>query len=148
MACNSSHATVMVANCLVNKSIRVCLSSRSCSKADNFDVLSELSKLSELLPTHGRHIGFVVVGDHVGMILVVLSQRFGIGGDAYLSVLGALALQPCVAEDGSELLSHRFEFSNDLGVGGMDVVTALETVKKGPGDRPVEDQKIIGIQTA
>ena len=33
-------------------------------------------------------------------------------------------------------------------VGGMDVVTALETVKKGPGDRPVEDQKIIGIKKA
>lgn len=33
-------------------------------------------------------------------------------------------------------------------VDGMDVVTALETVEKGPGDRPVEDQKIIGIKTA
>ena len=31
-------------------------------------------------------------------------------------------------------------------VGGMDVVTALELVKKGPGDRPVEDQKIISIK--
>ncbi len=31
-------------------------------------------------------------------------------------------------------------------VGGMDVVTALEQVKKGPGDRPIEDQKIISIK--
>jgi len=31
-------------------------------------------------------------------------------------------------------------------VGGMDVVNALENVDKGPGDRPVEDQKIISIQ--
>jgi peptidylprolyl isomerase len=33
-------------------------------------------------------------------------------------------------------------------VNGMDVVDALEGVKKGPGDRPVEDQKIISIKTA
>ena len=31
-------------------------------------------------------------------------------------------------------------------VGGMDVVTALEQVKKGPSDRPIEDQKIISIK--
>ena len=33
-------------------------------------------------------------------------------------------------------------------VNGMDVVDALEGVKKGPGDKPVEDQKIISIKTA
>ena len=33
-------------------------------------------------------------------------------------------------------------------VGGKDVVAALEGVKKEPGDRPIEDQVIIGIQTA
>ena len=31
-------------------------------------------------------------------------------------------------------------------VGGMDIVTALEKVEKGPGDRPIEDQKIISIK--
>ncbi|MGK0309394.1 MAG: peptidylprolyl isomerase [Lentimonas sp.] len=31
-------------------------------------------------------------------------------------------------------------------VNSMDIVTALEKVKKGPGDRPVEDQKIISIK--
>jgi peptidylprolyl isomerase len=33
-------------------------------------------------------------------------------------------------------------------VNGMDIVDALEGVKKGAGDKPVEDQKIISIQTA
>ena len=33
-------------------------------------------------------------------------------------------------------------------VNGMDVVDALEGVKKGAGDKPVEDQKIISIKTA
>ena len=31
---------------------------------------------------------------------------------------------------------------------GMDTVTALEKVEKGPGDRPTKDQKIISIQIA
>jgi peptidylprolyl isomerase len=31
---------------------------------------------------------------------------------------------------------------------GQDIVDALEGVKKGSGDRPVEDQKIISIKTA
>jgi cyclophilin family peptidyl-prolyl cis-trans isomerase len=29
---------------------------------------------------------------------------------------------------------------------GMEAVKALESVKKGPGDRPVEDQKIISAR--
>jgi peptidylprolyl isomerase len=33
-------------------------------------------------------------------------------------------------------------------VNGMDVVDALEGVKKGAGDKPVEDQKIISIKPA
>lgn len=33
-------------------------------------------------------------------------------------------------------------------VNGTDIVDALEGVKKGPGDRPVEDQKIISIKEA
>ena len=33
-------------------------------------------------------------------------------------------------------------------IDGMDIVTALEKVEKGPGDRPVEDQKIISIKPA
>jgi peptidylprolyl isomerase len=33
-------------------------------------------------------------------------------------------------------------------VNGQDIIDALEGVKKGPGDRPVEDQKIISIKTA
>ena len=33
-------------------------------------------------------------------------------------------------------------------VNGMDVVDALEGVKKGPNDKPVEDQKIISIKPA
>lgn len=33
-------------------------------------------------------------------------------------------------------------------VNGMDSVEKLEKVEKGPGDRPVEDQKIIGVKTA
>ena len=31
-------------------------------------------------------------------------------------------------------------------VEGMDVVTKLETVEKGPGDRPLEDQKILSAK--
>ena len=33
-------------------------------------------------------------------------------------------------------------------VNGMDIVDALESVKKGPGDRPLEDQQIISIKAA
>ncbi len=33
-------------------------------------------------------------------------------------------------------------------VDSMDVVTALEKVEKGPGDRPIEDQKILSIKPA
>lgn len=33
-------------------------------------------------------------------------------------------------------------------VNGMDIVTKLEKVDKGSGDRPLEDQKIIGIKAA
>ena len=29
---------------------------------------------------------------------------------------------------------------------GMETVNALESVKKGPGDRPLEDQKIISAR--